>query len=109
MWKRLEIQFLRFSTGQPHDLASGVSFGLELNCKSPSECEIAMEVMGPYLILIVGYKSRLRLARRHQRIYFAEWTKGSMRCVSCVRNTVSQTDIHCHGRFGRFGTAPTFR
>ena len=65
-----------------------------------------MEIMGPYLILIVGYKSRLRLAHR---IYFAEWTKGRMRCVSCIRNTVSQTDIHCLGRFGRFGTAPTFR
>jgi hypothetical protein len=86
MWRRLEIQFLRFSTGEPHDLASGVSFGLELNCKSPSECEIAMEVMGPYLILIVSYKSRLRLSRRHQRIFFAEWTKGRMRCVSCMRN-----------------------
>ncbi|KAI0269482.1 hypothetical protein BGY98DRAFT_1014907, partial [Russula aff. rugulosa BPL654] len=45
--------------------------------------------MGPYLILIVSYKSRLGLARR---IYFAEWTKGRMRCVSCMRNT--------------FGTAP---
>jgi len=41
-----------------------------------------MEVMGPYLILMVSYKSRLRLSRRHQRIYFAEWTKGRMRCVS---------------------------
>jgi len=88
MWRRLDIQFLQFSTGQPHELATSVPFELELNCKSPSECEIAMEVMGPYLILIVSYKSRLRLARRHQRIYFAEWTKGPLRCVSCMRITV---------------------
>ena len=86
MLKHLEIQFLRFSTGQPHDLASGMTFGLDLNCKSPSECEIAVEVMGPYLILIVSYKSRLRLSRRHQRIFFAAWTKGRMRCVSYLWN-----------------------
>jgi len=82
MWRRLEIQFLRFSTGQPHDLARGVTFGLELNCKAPSDCEIAMEVMGPYLIMVVNYKTRIRLAARHQRIYFVEWTEGRMRCVS---------------------------
>ena len=109
MWKRLEIQFLQFSTGQPHHLASRMSFGFELNCKAPSECEIAMEVMGPYLILIVSYKSRVRLARRHQRIYFVEWTKGRMRCVRCMRITVTQIDIDCQGRFGRFGTTPTSR
>jgi hypothetical protein len=80
----MEIQFLRFSTGQPHDLARGVTFGLELNCKSPSDCEIAIEAMGPYLVMIVTYKSRLRLSLsgRHQRIYFVEWTEGRMRCVS---------------------------
>jgi len=82
MWRRLEIQFLRFSTGQPHDLARGVTFGLELNCKTPSDCEIAMEVMGPYLIMIVNYKTRIRLSARHQRIYFVQWTEGRMRCVS---------------------------
>jgi len=85
MWRRLEIQFLRFSTGQPHDLARGVTFGLELNCKTPSDCEIAMEVMGPYLIMIVNYKTRIRLSARHQRIYFVEWTEGRMRCVSLMR------------------------
>jgi hypothetical protein len=104
MWRRLEIQFLRFSTGQPHDLASGVTFGLELNCKSPSECEIAMEVMGPYLILIVSYKSRIRLARRHQRIFFVEWTKGRMRCVSCMRNILNGYSSSCQVRHVRDGT-----
>jgi hypothetical protein len=82
MWRRMEIQFLRFSTGQPHDLARGVTYGLELNCKSPSDCEIAIEAMGPYLVMIVTYKARLRLSGRHQRIYFVEWTEGRMRCVS---------------------------
>ncbi|KAH9998247.1 hypothetical protein BJV77DRAFT_1064786 [Russula vinacea] len=86
LWRRLEIQFLRFSTGQPHDFASDVPFGIELNCKSPSQCEIAMEVTGPYLILIVSYKSRVRLSRRHQRIFFTEWTTGRMRCVRHVRD-----------------------
>ena len=85
MWRRLEIQFLRFSTGQPHDLARGVTFGLELNCKTPSDCEIALEVMGPYLIMIVNYKTRIRLSSRHQRIYLVEWTEGRMRCVSLMR------------------------
>jgi len=78
----MEIQFLRFSTGQPHDLAHGVTYGLELNCKSPSDCEIAIEAMGPYLVMIITYKARLRLSGRHQRIYFVEWTEGRMRCVS---------------------------
>ena len=38
--------------------------------------------MGPYLVMIVTYKARLRLSGRHQRIYFVEWTEGRMRCVS---------------------------
>ncbi|KAH9985182.1 hypothetical protein BJV74DRAFT_797076 [Russula compacta] len=86
MWRHLEIQFLHFSSGQPHNLARGVTFGLELNCKSPSDCEIAMEVMGPYLIMVVIYKTRFRLSGRHQKIYFVEWTKGRMRCVRHVRD-----------------------
>ena len=104
MWRRLEIQFLHFSTGQPHDLAPGVTFELELNCKSPSDCEIAMEVMGPYLILIVSYKSRLRLSRRHQKIYFAEWTKGRMRCVSYMQNKSNRYSSSWQVRHVRDGT-----
>jgi hypothetical protein len=78
----MEIQFLRVSTGQPHDLARGVTYGLELNCKSPSDCEIAIEAMGPYLVVIVTYKARLRFLGRHQRISFVEWTECRIRCVS---------------------------
>jgi hypothetical protein len=41
-----------------------------------------MEVMGPHLFMIVTYKTRLRLAGRHQKIYFVDWTKGHIHCVS---------------------------
>jgi len=82
----MDIQFLQFSTGQPHDLARGVTFHFDLNCKSHADCEFAMEVMGPYLIMIVIYKTRVRFSRRHQKIYFVEWTEGRMRCVSCMQH-----------------------
>jgi len=82
MWRHLQIQFLQFSTGRPHDLACGDTLNLELNCKSPSDCEIVMDVMGPYIIVLITYKSRFRLSGRHQNIYFVEWTEGRMRCVS---------------------------
>ncbi|KAI9507499.1 hypothetical protein F5148DRAFT_106882 [Russula earlei] len=86
MWRRIEIQFLRFSTGRPHDLARGAALDLELNCRSPSDCEIAMEVMGPFLIMVVINRTRLRLSGRHQKIYFVEWKEGRMRCVRRVRD-----------------------
>ena len=42
MRRRLENQFLKFYIGQPHDLATERRL-LELNGKSPFECEIAIE------------------------------------------------------------------
>ena len=82
MWRQMQIQFLRFTTGRSHDLASNVVPKLDLQCKSSSDCEITMEVMGPYLFMIVAYKTRLRLSSRHQKIYFLDWTKGHIHCVS---------------------------
>jgi F-box domain len=81
-WRQMQVRFLSFTTGLPHDLASHVIPELELNCKSSNDSEITMEVMGPYLIMIVTYKIRLRLSGRHQRIYFVDWTKGHIHCVS---------------------------
>ncbi|KAI0249993.1 hypothetical protein BJV78DRAFT_1223462 [Lactifluus subvellereus] len=85
LWRQMQIRFLRFTTGLPHDLASKVVPELELKCKSSSDCEITMEIMGPYLFMIVAYKTRLRMSGRHQRIYFVDWTKGHIHCVRQVR------------------------
>jgi hypothetical protein len=81
-WRQMQVRFLRFTTGLRHDLASDVIPELELNCKSSNDSEITMEIMGPYLIMMVTYKIRLRLSGRHQRIYFIDWTKGQIHCVS---------------------------
>ena len=74
---------MRFTTGKPHDLASNSnwSFELDLKCKSSSECELGMEVMGSHLVMIVTQKTRSRFPGRHQRIYFVDWTKGYTHCV----------------------------
>ena len=78
----MHIQFLRFTTGKPHDLAPDWTFELDLKCKSPSDCEIGMEVMGSHLVIIVTRKTRARLPGRHpQKIYFADWTRGYSHCV----------------------------
>lgn len=84
IWKRMHIQFLRFTTGKPHDLAFGWTFELDLKCKSPSDCEIGMEVLGSHLVIIVTRKTRARLPGRHQRIYLADWTRGYSHCVRRV-------------------------
>ncbi|KAH8982823.1 hypothetical protein EDB92DRAFT_1623317 [Lactarius akahatsu] len=84
IWKRMHIQFLRFTTGKSHDLASNWTFELDLKCKSPSDCEIGMEVMGSYLVMIVTHKTRTRLPGWHQRIYFVDWTRGYTHCVRRV-------------------------
>ena len=107
----MDIQFLQFSTGQPHDLARGVTFHFDLNCKSHADCEFAMEVMGPYLIMIVIYKTRVRFSRRHQKIYFVEWTEGRMRCVSCMQhypNEYSSSEQVRHVQDGTYFPAISF-
>ena len=77
----MHIQFLRFTTGKSHDLASNWSFELDLKGKSPSDCELGMEVMGSHLVMIVTQKTRPRLPGRHQRIYFVDWARGYRHCV----------------------------
>ncbi len=107
----MDIQFLQFATGQPHDLARGLTFHLDLNCKSHADCEFTMEVMGPYLIMIVIYKTHFRFSRRHQKIYFVEWTEGRMRCVSCMRhypNKYSSSEQVRHVRDSTYFPAISF-
>src|SRR6266404_217901 len=77
----MHFQFLRFTTGKSHDLASNWTFELDLKFKSPSDCELGMEVMGSHLVIIVTLKTRARLPGRHQRIYFVDWTRGYTHCV----------------------------
>jgi hypothetical protein len=63
-----------------------------------------MEVMGPYLILIVSYKPRVRLSRRHQRILFTEWTTGRKRCVGFMWNQANRYLLSLQVRHVRDGT-----
>ena len=97
----MRIQFLRFTTGESHDLASNWTFELDLKCKSPSDCELGMEVMGSCLVMIVTQKTRARLPGRHQRIYVVDWTRGYTHCVrfSC------RTSDRCSPR--QLKTGPT--
>jgi hypothetical protein len=89
----MQIRFLSFTKGIPHDLASNSIPELELNCKSLNDSEITMEVMGSYLLMIVTYKIRRRLSSRHQRIYFVDWIKGHIHCVSLQGNNFRWTFI----------------
>ncbi|KAI0306844.1 hypothetical protein B0F90DRAFT_1665224 [Multifurca ochricompacta] len=86
IWRRIEIQFLRFTTGKPHDLASNAILELDLECKSPADCEIAMGIMGSNLVLLASYKTRRRLSSRHQEIYFVDWTRGYIHRVRRVHD-----------------------
>jgi hypothetical protein len=85
----MQIRFLSFTKGSPHELASNSIPELELNCKSLNDSEITMEVMGSHLLMIVTYKTRRRFSSRHQRIYFVDWTKGHIHCVSLQGNNPS--------------------
>jgi hypothetical protein len=99
----MHIQFLRFTTGKPHDLALGWTFEVDLKCKSPSDCEIGMEVMGSRLVIIVTRKTRARLPGRHQKIYFADWTRGYSHCVRLSCSPLGR----CSPRMTRTGSTST--
>lgn len=75
----LEIRLLNLTTGTRHRSAAVPAIQLELAGKYDTSFGTLIEVIGDNLVVLVSHGSTFR---HYQTLYFIDWVRGQVKCVS---------------------------